>query len=119
MLRPVSPPQADRELERRWFADEDFDLVVWLDPAAIPVAFELCYDRQGAERALTWSAERGYGHYRVDTGEDTPTRNLSPILVSDGDFPGERVVGAFTRAAGALDPAIRAFVLERLQGFGR
>jgi hypothetical protein len=119
MLSQVSPPRAERGLERRWFADDDFDLVVWLAGPAAPVAFELCYDRQGAERALTWSAERGYAHYRVDTGEDTPTRNLAPILVSDGDFPRDRIVEQFTRASSGVDPTIRRFVLERLEAFGR
>jgi len=119
MLREVMPPRVERELERRWFTDEDFDLVVWLTRAFGAVAFELCYDRQRGERALTWSPERGYGHYRVDAGEDTPTRNLSPILVADGDFPRARIAGEFERASGDLDPAIRAFVLEHLEGFAR
>ena len=119
MLREVAPPRAERDLDRHWFADDDFDLVVWVTRAFGPVAFELCYDRQRAERALTWSPDRGYAHYRVDAGEDTPTRNLSPILVADGDFPRERIAREFESASGGLDPAIRRFVLARLGGFAR
>ena len=117
MLREVAVTQVEHEPRRRWFVDEDLDLVVWLSEPGSIVALELCYDKPGRERALTWSLERGFGHYRVDAGDDTAMRNLTPILVSDGAFPKAQVIARLTAASATIDPAIRAPVLERLQEF--
>ena len=119
MLQEVPAVQVDQEPRRRWFVDESFDLVLWLsDPASI-VAFELCYDKPRLERAVIWSRDRGHQHFRVDAGDDTPMRNRTPILVSDGSFPKEQVIARFIQAAATLDPSIRTFVLERLREFPR
>lgn len=117
MLQEVVVTQVDQEPRRRWFVDEDLDLVVWLSDRAAVVALELCYDKLRHERAMTWSRERGYGHFRVDAGDETPMRNRTPILVTDGAFPKEQVIASFTAASATLDPAIRGIVLERLQQF--
>jgi hypothetical protein len=86
-------------------------------PIRLPSSHSSSVTEPGAERAVTWSTDRGYRHFRVDAGEDTPMRNLTPILVADGSFPKERVVGRFSRASDRLDPASRTFVLERLQEY--
>ena len=117
MLREIAATQVEHEPRRRWFVDDDLELVVWLSDPASVVALELCYDKPGHERALTWSRERGYGHFRVDAGDETAMRNLTPILVNDGAFPKERVIARFTAASDALDPALRTLVLERLRQF--
>lgn len=115
MLQEVPRTGSDLEPGRRWFTDEYFDLIVWLSPPATIVTFELCYDRPGAERAVVWSSDRGYRHFRVDAGEDTPMRNLAPILVAGGSFPKAEILARFTQASGTLDPVIRTAVLQRLQ----
>jgi hypothetical protein len=107
----------EREPNRRWFSDEDFDLIVWFADAVTIAAIQLCYDKSGAERAVTWSAGRGYGHFRVELGEESPFRNQTPIFVTDGPFHRERILPAFAQAAAGLDPAIRCFVLTRLREF--
>jgi hypothetical protein len=115
MLEEVPATRIDHEPRRRWFADEYFDLVVWLSGSGSIAGFELCYDKPRRERAVTWSADRGYGHFRVDGGGDDPTRNRTPILVADASFPSEEVVARFIQSSAALDPVIRAFVLGKLQ----
>ena len=117
MIHEVTGTQVEHEPYRRWFFDEDFDLIVWLSDHATVMALELCYDKPGFERAVTWSRDQGYAHFRVDSGEESPMRNRTPILVSDGAFPKADVIARFTRASIALDPAIRGFVLERLRQF--
>ena len=107
MLQELPVTHRTTEPRRRWFADEYFDLVVWTSKSAI-VAFDLCYDKPRFERALTWSREHGWGHFRVDSGEDTPVKNRTPILVSDGLFPKAQVLAHLT---------VRAFVLTKLQEF--
>src|SRR5438874_11368928 len=50
---------------RRWFSDDDFDLIVGLDSRDAIMWFELCYDRSRVERALTWTPTVGYHHWCV------------------------------------------------------
>ncbi|HZF07034.1 MAG TPA: hypothetical protein VE932_22045 [Patescibacteria group bacterium] len=118
MLSEVATRQSTREPRRRWFSDDDFDLVVWFSDSGVIVGFELCYDRSRVERALVWSNVGGYGHFRVDTGESTPQKNLTPILLADSALLSkDRVTAGFLEVSANLDPAIRSFVLARLQEF--
>ena len=115
MLREIVTGQAAREPRRRWFSNDDFDLVVWFDDVGGITGFQLCYDRSRVERALTWTATDGYRHFRVDAGEATPLKNLTPILTSGGEFARDRVIAGFVEAADGIDPTIRSFVIQRLQ----
>ncbi|MFI5366473.1 MAG: hypothetical protein ACHQ4J_12710 [Candidatus Binatia bacterium] len=115
MLRELPVTQPKGEPFRRWYADDYFDLFVWTSDGGAVVAFELCYDKPGCERALIWSRETGWGHFRVDSGEATPIKNRTPILVSDGSFPKALVVAQLTEASTAIDPMARTFVLGKLQ----
>jgi len=117
MLNEVAPSRSMREPRRRWFSDDDFDLVVWFSDSGSIAGFELCYDKSHAERALIWSSSGGYGHFRVDTGERTPLKNLTPILVADGALAKDRVIAGFLEVSKNLDPAIRSFVIARLQEY--
>lgn len=94
----------ERESNRRWFSDDDIDLIVWFDDAATIVSFQLCYDKSSAERAITRSPQRGHEHFRVDAGEHTPLRNETPILVADGPLRKDRLVELFLRASEEVDP---------------
>lgn len=109
--------QHDPQLRRRWFRDDYFDLFTWqaVDGAAGRWSgFQLCYDRPARERALSWHAGKGYAHERVDDGEATPTKNRTPVMVADGAMPLTTVLAEFDARAGSLDPALRAFLRERL-----
>jgi hypothetical protein len=117
ILTEVPARQRAGEPRRRWFSSEELDLIVWLDAAARPTAFQLCYGRPRAEHALTWSPDVGYWHTAVDDGERVGLGyKASPILIPDGalDVPAlERLL----QASGARLPAeISAFVLDRLRG---
>jgi hypothetical protein len=114
-LREVVIARA-REQHRRWFSDDDFDLFVWFDGLGAISWFELCYDRSDVERALTWTHTRGYEHWRVSAGEATGMNyDMTPILVpDDSEFPKDRIIAAFVKAASTLEPTIRSFVLQRL-----
>lgn len=107
------------EGHRRWFSDDYFDLIVWYDGSE-PVGFQLCYDRGGRERALTWHRDRGYAHERVDSGETESGRHKStPILVADGVFDSAEVTERFREASGRLEPDIVELVLAKLRDYGR
>jgi hypothetical protein len=120
MLSEVPHPrQIAGEGYRRWFTDGYFDLIVWYERAGGSVTgFQLCYDKPGTERALTWRAGRGYLHERVDDGEGPGAFKMSPVLLPDGLFDSRSISERFDRAAGGVDPEIRKLVLDRLGAYG-
>jgi hypothetical protein len=117
MLTKKSTGPADRDLDRRWFSDEYFDLIVWYESEDHVHGFQLCYDKPGRERALTWTRGRGFLHMAVDAGELTPTENRAPTLIADGAFPASKVRHEFTFRSTALPTEIRELVTARIKEF--
>lgn len=110
--------QIDGQRRRRWFSDEYFDLIVWFEPDGRPSGFQLCYDKKGDYRALTWNEGKGYSHNLIDEGEgDFGTAKRSPILLADGAFAAEDIAGAFLAAAGGLEAALVALIREKLAAY--
>lgn len=110
--------QIEGEGPRRWFGDEDMDLIVWYD-AGDPdrvVGFQLCYDKRTTEHAVTWRPAGRASHHRVDAGEGDPKANRSPILLADGPLPLARLLEGFRARSEGIDPAVRALVLDGLAG---
>lgn len=101
---------------RRWFRDQEFDLIVFYpdDEMAEISGFQLCYRRNGDEKVLTWYRHRGYQHSSVDEGEVPYRGKMSPILVRDGVFDPEPVLTGFLGAAEKVDSGIVTQVEERL-----
>lgn len=111
--------QIEGEGYRRWFTDKNFDLIVWYEDENSPscIGFQLCYDKEDRERALTWSVKHGYSHTKVDDGEAPYTNKMTPILVSDGIFDGRAVREQFFEAAGELDQDLIKFIDEKLEAY--
>lgn len=116
MLREIANiRQVESEPRRRWFSDENLDLVVWQDAGREIIGFQLCYDKQRSEHALTWMSGLGFSHNRVDDGENRPGRyKASPILVADGTFNMEELAPEFLAQSEGLDPLIRDFIHRTL-----
>ena len=105
---------------RRWFQGSGLELIVWLDAAGGTEGFQICYQSAGfQEHALTWRARRGFSHARVDTGDTRPDKNLTPILVADGEVPWEKLRSDFAADSARLEPELRDFVAARLAEGGR
>ena len=111
--------QDDPDLRRRWFEDDYFDLFVWESPQLRIVGFQLCYDLYSRERVLIWREATGYSHNRIDTGEATPFKNMTPILVADGRLPIEEVLPEFVRRSRSIDRGISKFVASKLREYSR
>jgi hypothetical protein len=105
------------DYDRQWIADEYFDLIVWYKAGGEIHGFQLCYDKPHWERSLTWISGRGFVHMEVDSGEQDPYANQSPILVPDGSFPSEVVIREFKRRGAALPPEIRELVLGKISEY--
>ena len=102
------------ETNRRWFSDEYIDLIVWYGADRSISGFQLCYDIQGIEHALTWEEGKGTNHHRIDSGEASPFKNMAPILVPDGAVPYDEIVRQFSERATGIDRAIYELVIQRL-----
>lgn len=110
--------QIPGEPQRRWFMDNFFDLIVWLDEQSQIIGFQLCYDVSGNERALTWRRKVGFQHQRVDDGERHGMRfKGTPILVADGAFEGAHIAEVFRVQSLNIDSKIAEFMIEKLQQF--
>ena len=101
---------------RRWFEDAGFDLVVWYEPVGALAGFQIIYPGAGAERALTWREGHGFEHSRVDGGDESPLKNLTPILIPEGAVPWEWLRREFAGRSGDLEPSLRAWIAGRLEG---
>jgi len=110
--------QIPGESQRRWFLDDDFDLVVWFDDHEQMLGFQLTYDKLQQPHALTWHQERGFQHDTVDEGEDRPGRYKgSPILLTNGPFNGYSVAQRFRRAARHIDYELVDLIESKLLSF--
>ncbi len=106
------------EAKRRWFNDEYFDLIIWLSADDEIVGFQLCYDIARRHRALTWRAESGFTHHRIDDGENRPGKvKASPILVSNGLFDAAQIAARFQQASTQIEHQIRDFIHQKLSQY--
>lgn len=114
LVEITDPRQVPGEGLRRWFSDDYFDLIVWLDDHEEISGFQLCYDKFTDERALTWRRKEGYRHEKVDDGELPGHIKMTPVLIADGEFPRQDVAARFRAASGEIDARVAGFVLEVL-----
>ncbi len=100
---------------RRWFEGNLYELVVWYRPDRTVEGFQILYRLNIAERALTWRVDAGFRHSRVDDGTGSPFKNLSPLLLPNGEIPWPQVLRDFDASSGSLEPELRGFVRQRLE----
>jgi hypothetical protein len=115
----VNVRQIVGEPRRRWFTDRYFDLYVWVGEDKDIEKFQLCYDKDMDQRALTWNKPSSYKHNRVDDGEMNPLQpKRTPVLVADGMFDNISVAERFRKESKSIDTDINKFVYEKLVGYG-
>ena len=109
--------QIPNEGTRRWFRDEELDLIVWYDDSSEIAGFQLCYDKHVRERALTWRKSGSYQHHAIDPGEVAGHNKMTPILVADGVFDKDRISKLFTDKSVKIEADLSQFVLEKLNHY--
>jgi hypothetical protein len=109
--------QVPGEPRRRWFADDDFDLIVWYGEGGEIIGFQLCYDLTGEERALTWRQKSGFSHQRVDSGDVKRPFKATPILVDDGAFDEVAVAQLFVKRSREMDKEAARLVLDKIKDY--
>ncbi len=107
--------QIQGESNRRWFSDNFFDLIVWFNYDGSIVGFQLCYDKERDQHALTWQKDVGFRHDRIDDGENRIGRpKMTPILISDGIFHSKEITQLFMKECKMIDGGIATFVYEKI-----
>ena len=115
MIEAPNVRQIRGEGRRRWFSDDYFDLIVWYQDNGIS-GFQLCYDRTGTPRVLTWSVKGGAKHNGIDDGDDPlQTYKAIPVLIENNDFDAQAVGIRFHDAAASMPSEISAMVIEQLK----
>ena len=117
MLREIETVN-DREsgLRKRWFNDSSMDLIVWYGPEGGFSRFQLCYDKNLREHALSWSEASGFSHSKVDDGENASGGHKeTPILGPDGSIDAAKVSRSFRELSSSVDAAVVSFVCTKLQ----
>ena len=111
--------QREDGIFRRWFEDEFFELIVWYDKDKRQriKGFQLCYDRFGDERALTWLRETGFNHEKIDDTRGALSRPSTPILVPDGIFQSDVILKRFKENSKEIDKKIAAFVKRKIKEY--
>ncbi len=100
---------------RRWFSDNDFDLIVWFEENNDIHGFQLCYDKQRIEHSLTWRIKNGFTHEKIDDGEHEPlSYKKSPIMIAAGKFDIDRVLNRFMTNSTEIDNEIVWFVTNKI-----
>jgi hypothetical protein len=116
---------------RRLYYNDDFDLYVWYNRKANVkrnrgaqrsklVGFQLCYDKGGDERALTWRINEGLTHKKVEEDRDGGklARGVS-ILVADGEFDFKTIARKFRIASSNIDPTVSKLIRRVLCIYGK
>ena len=116
MLKEISnTTQRPGEPKRRWFHSPEQDLYLWQNESGEIVGFQLCYSKPYNERALYWTGDSGFSHYRVDAGEATVLSKNTPLLSRDRFFDSEVILAPFWALAAALPKNVVDFVAARIQ----
>ena len=110
MLAENHRVRQDSNHRRRWFEQDGLELIVWQDGQAGVEGFQLCRDGH----ALTWRREGGFAYARVDEGDETPLKNLTPILVPNGAVPWAEMTEEFRTCSATLESPLRELILARL-----
>ncbi len=102
------------DYRRRIFSEQNSDLVVWMESDGSIHGFCFSYDLQAKAQALTWLAEKGFSHNRIDLGEESPLANRTPILIASAPPPPGQVAQRFRKLDAGLPEDIRAFVRRKI-----
>jgi hypothetical protein len=117
MFKEFPRLRQDRHGFRRLFERDGVDLYVWYEHKGGSITgFQLVYFLGDDQKALTWTRSGGYSHNTVD-GWDSARFNKTPLLVMDGAFARDRILGELEADLLALEPAVGQLVVEKIRQF--
>ena len=107
--------QVTGEPVKRWFHSEQMDLFVWYDNNQF-ISFQLCYDKEKDEKAISWHKDKSLQHQKVDDGENHPGHyKATPILLQNESIDLNIIVDEFKKHSLNLIDEIKGFVLNKIE----
>ena len=117
MLREIGYiKQTPGQLFRRWFNDELLDLFVWQEEGGRITGFQLCFDKETDERALTYSEANGYSLHNVHTEESSLDMG-SPVLRRGAELPFPHLLALLAERGAGIDSRVFRYVMEKLEAY--
>lgn len=117
MLREIGHiKQTSGQPFRRWFNDELLDLFVWQEKGGRITGFQLCFDKETDERALTYSEADGYSLHDVHTEESSLDMG-SPVLTRGAELPFPHLLALLAERGAGIDPRVLRYVTEKLEAY--
>lgn len=115
--RPIQAVPGD--LPRKWLVDDCVELVVWFEEDGGIFGFQFHYDLKNAPKAFTFTKAAGFSHNLIDTGEDVPEENSTPILAESIPVNISEVEHLFRDRSENLPESLRWFVFDHILEFKR
>ncbi|MES2898902.1 MAG: hypothetical protein V4723_04190 [Pseudomonadota bacterium] len=111
--------QVPGEERRRWFASTHMDLFVWCGEQGALTGFQLAYDKETKERALTWKVRTGFVHDLVDDGElrSGSRYKETPLLQNAGQPNIDRILELFDAYGTRVPIEIASFIVKKILEF--
>ncbi len=109
--------QIEGEGLRRWFTDKDMDLILWYNKQKQIEGFQLCYDKQSSEKALTWRIGDKYSHDKIDHGKNPWLSKETPILTETGKLNKSVILKSFIEANKNIEESICSLILEKIDKY--
>jgi hypothetical protein len=115
--RPIQAVSGD--LPRKWLFDDSVELIVWFAEDGEIFGFQFHYDLKNAPKAFTFTKTAGFSHNLIDTGEESPEENATPILAESVAVNILEVEHLFREHSENLPESLRSFVLDQMLAFKR
>ena len=106
---------------RRWFLNNYFDIIVWYEKKDGDIkGFQICYEKNGREKAFTWEPKAVSSHYVSTSGFDKSESSFdSAILMGHaGKIPGE-VIDKLNSDQGELDSDLLNNFIEKITSYNK
>lgn len=104
---------------RKWFVSDNQELIVWYSENDLIMGFQLCYNKQTFEHAITWKFDTGFKHHKIDCGDGYGGGGpkSSPILVKAINPPSTELLTLFEKESAHLEYNLVQFILEKLKTY--
>ncbi|MBN2509194.1 MAG: hypothetical protein JXB03_02915 [Spirochaetales bacterium] len=119
MYRILNVRQEKNRDFKIWYTDDYWDLFLWIDAKKQVSAFQLCFGKPDNEHIIMWNRKGNtIKTARVESGEDDPSQNRSPLLYEAGNVNIHQTVLRFEKDSKKMDPALAKLVISRLKASG-
>ena len=115
MLKEIQNVKQDSKfLQKRWFGDAYFDLLIWEDGNGRIYSFQLCYDKGKNEHAFNWIKEKEITHHKVDDGDGVGVVKGTPVLIPEKSINSLKILKRFIDSYGELDIKVTKFIVRKI-----